>query len=404
MKLQTRLSLVISLIILLTSTSIGYFALSISYKSQLQFFDTTLGQVVDELSNSSDDPLSLATYLADQSNQKFSVEYAAQDLDLISLYESNSQLSIKPSEKDLISALIKPISLGGVRLRTFQVSQGEYLLMYFSLSDLADNRNNNIRLLFIFTIIVIFIAISLTTLLFRKDNQLNVLVNSLKQNQARMQEFMGDASHELRTPLTVIKGYFELLTNKEGNEEKKQSYRNRINAEIIRMQEIIDDLLFILEIDESTQTNNQAAPISDLIQQQIFDLRNFQPSRLVDAQIQPNLMVGMSAFHLEQLLANIFSNLKRHTPENSQVEISLGKKGNNIDLIIEDSGSGLPSNFYQGGIQAFRRFDKSRSRQNGGSGLGMSIMDKLIKKSNGEIKLSPSKFEGLKIQISLPAH
>ncbi len=404
MKLQTRLSLLISLIILLTSTSIGYFALSISYKSQLEFLDTTLGQVVDELSNSSDDPLSLATYLADQSNQKFSVEYAAQDLDLIPLYESNSQLSIKPSEKEIFSALTKPISISGVRLRTFQVSQNEYLLMYFSLSDLTENRSENIRLLLVFTILVIFIAISLTTVLFRKDNQLNVLVNSLKQNQARMQEFIGDASHELRTPLTVIKGYFELLTKKESNEEKKQSYSNRINAEILRMQEIINDLLFMLEIDDSIQTNNQTAPISELIHQQIFDLKNFQPSREIKAQIQPNLMAVISVFHLEQLLANIFSNLKRHTPENSQVEISLGKKGNKIELVIEDSGSGLPSSFYQDGIQAFKRFDKSRSRQNGGSGLGMSIMDKLVRKNNGEIKLSSSKFQGLRIQITLPAH
>jgi signal transduction histidine kinase len=230
------------------------------------------------------------------------------------------------------------------------------------------------------------------------------LVDSLKKNQIRMQEFIGDASHELRTPLTVIKGYFELLNNSEGGDSKKLGYLNRINSEILRMQEIINDLLFILEIDESVRSKNHVAPISKLVQEQIFDLKNFQPLRSIESNLQPELVVSMSKFHLEQLLANIFSNIKRHTPEKSGVEISLTKNGNRVELIIEDAGSGLPTNYYQEGIQAFKRFDKSRSRQNGGSGLGMTIMDRLVRKNNGEIRLSTSKFSGLKISIILPAN
>ena len=404
MKLQTRFSLLVSVIILITSTSIGYFALSTSYRGQLKILDSTVSEVVKELSNSSDDPLSLSTYLADQSNQKFSVDYTFKDLDLIPLYESNIQLTNKPSQDQLILALEKPISIDEVRLRTFQISQDEYLLMYFSLSDLIESRNNNINLLSLFTIMVILVAVTLTTIIFRKDNQLNALVNSLKQNQIRMQEFIGDASHELRTPLTVIKGYFELLNNGEGDNSKKQGYIKRINSEILRMQEIINDLLFILEIDESVSSKNQISPISKLVQEQIFDLKNFQPLRRIESNLESDLVVGMSKFHLEQLLANIFSNIKRHTPENSQVEVSLSKNGNQVELVIEDAGSGLPNSLYKEGIQVFKRFDKSRSRQNGGSGLGMTIMDRLVRKNNGEIRLSSSKFSGLKIQIFLPAN
>ena len=404
MKLQTRLSLLVSVIILITSISIGYFALSTSYQGQLKILDSTVSEVVKELSNSSDDPLSLSTYLADQSNQKFSVDYTFKDLDLIPLYESNIQLTNKPSEDQLIRALEKPISINDVRLRTFQISQDEYLLLYFSLSDLIKSRNNNINLLSLFTIIVILAAVILTTIVFRKDNQLNALVNSLEQNQIRMQEFIGDASHELRTPLTVIKGYFELLNNSECDTGKKQGYIKRINSEILRMQEIINDLLFILEIDESVSSKNQISPISKLVQEQIFDLKNFQPLRRIESNLESDLVVGMSKFHLEQLLANIFSNIKRHTPENSQVEVSLSKNGNQVELVVEDAGSGLPNSFYKEGIQVFKRFDKSRSRQNGGSGLGMTIMDRLVRKNNGEIRLSASKFSGLKIQIFLPVN
>ena len=97
MKLQTRLSLLVSLIILTTSTAIGFFAITTSYNSQLKILDTAISLAVDELTNSDDDPLSLATYLADQSSQKFSVDYITQDSDLIPLYESNIELREVPA-------------------------------------------------------------------------------------------------------------------------------------------------------------------------------------------------------------------------------------------------------------------------------------------------------------------
>lgn len=402
MKLQTRLSLLVSLIILTTSTAIGFFAITTSYNSQLKILDTAISLAVDELTNSEDDPLSLATYLADQSSQKFSVDYITQDRDLIPLYESNIELREVPSNELLSEATKTGTTIDELRLRTFQISQGEYLALYYSLSDLNQSRSSNISLLLLFTGIVISAGILLTLLIFRRDNQLNELVNSLKLNQERIKEFIGDASHELRTPLTVIKGYFELLGKDGISPSKKETYNDRIESEIIRMQEIINDLLFITEIEESHKTDEQSSEISQLVDESVFDLRNLQPNREILSEIEPGLVVKISKYHLEQLLGNIFSNIKRHTPVESRIEVTLSGSGGGVELIIEDSGSGLPEGFYRKGIQAFQRFDKSRSRQSGGSGLGMTIMEKIVSKNRGEIRLSKSKFGGLKIQINLP--
>lgn len=402
MKLQTRLSLLVSLIILSTSTAIGFFAITTSYNSQLKIFDSAISLAVDELTNSDDDPLSLATYLADQSSQKFSVDYITQDRDLIPLYESNIEIREVPSNELLSEATKTGTTIDELRLRTFQISQGEYLALYYSLSDLNQSRSSNISLLLLFTGIVISAGILLTLLIFRRDNQLNELVNSLKLNQERIKEFIGDASHELRTPLTVIKGYFELLGKDGISSLKKDSYNDRIKSEIVRMQEIINDLLFITEIDESDKVNEQSSEISQLVDESVFDLRNLQPNRQIISEIEPGLIVKISKYHLEQLLGNIFSNIKRHTPVESRIEVTLSGSGGGVELIIEDSGSGLPEGFYQKGIQAFQRFDKSRSRQSGGSGLGMTIMEKIVSKNRGQISLSKSKFGGLKIQINLP--
>ena len=402
MKLQTRLSLLVSLIILTTSTAIGFFAITTSYNSQLKILDTAISLAVDELTNSEDDPLSLATYLADQSSQKFSVDYITQDRDLIPLYESSIELREVPSNELLSEATKTGTTIDELRLRTFQISQGEYLALYYSLSDLNQSRSSNISLLLLFTGIVISAGILLTLLIFRRDNQLNELVDSLKLNQERIKEFIGDASHELRTPLTVIKGYFELLGKDGISPSKKETYNDRIESEIIRMQEIINDLLFITEIEESHKTNEQSSEISQLVDESVFDLRNLQPNREILSEIEPGLVVKISKYHLEQLLGNIFSNIKRHTPVDSRIEVTLSGSGGGVELIIEDSGSGLPEGFYRKGIQAFQRFDKSRSRHSGGSGLGMTIMEKIVSKNRGGIRLSKSKFGGLKIQINLP--
>ena len=402
MKLQTRLSLLVSLIILATSTAIGFFAITTSYNSQLKILDSTVSLAVDELTNSDDDPLSLATYLADQSSQKFSVDYITTDRDLIPLYDSDIELREVPNDGLLLEATRAPITIDELRLRAFQISQGEYLALYFSLSDLIQSRNTNISLLLLFTGIVISAGILLTLLIFRRDNQLNELVNSLKLNQERMKEFIGDASHELRTPLTVIKGYFELLGKDGINPSKKETYNDRIESEIVRMQEIINDLLFITEIEESEKVDEESAEISQIVDESLFDLRNLQPNRKILSEVEPGLIVRISKYHLEQLLGNIFSNIKRHTPIESQIEVTLKGRGGGVELIIEDSGPGLPEGFYGRGIQAFQRFDKSRSRQSGGSGLGMTIMEKIVSKNRGQIRLSKSKFGGLKIQINLP--
>jgi signal transduction histidine kinase len=402
MKLQTRLSLLVSLIILATSTAIGFFATTTSYNSQLMILDSTISLAVDELTNSDDDPLSLATYLADQSSQKFSVDYITTDRDLIPLYDSSIELREVPNDELLLEATRAAITIDGLRLRTFQISQGEYLALYFSLSDLIQSRNTNISLLLIFTGIVISVGILLTLLIFRRDNQLNELVDSLRLNQERIKEFIGDASHELRTPLTVIKGYFELMGKEGINPSKKETYNERIESEIVRMQEIINDLLFITEIEESEKVDEESAEISQIVDESLFDLRNLQPNRKILSEVEPGLIVKISKYHLEQLLGNIFSNIKRHTPIESQIEVTLKGRGGGVEFLIEDSGPGLPEGFYGRGIQAFQRFDKSRSRQSGGSGLGMTIMEKIVSKNRGQIRLSKSKFGGLKIQINLP--
>lgn len=400
MRLQTRLSLVITSLILLTATAIGCFAIATSYSSQLNSSDQIIEGVIEELSTSNDNPLSLSTYLADISNLKFSVAYITEEYDLIPLHDGDSEILNSPKRTVVESALNKALNLDQSRIRAYQFSAGEYLLLYYSIEEINQTRSKNIELLIIFTALIVFISTLITLKIFRNDNELNLLVNLLRRNQQRIQEFIGDASHELRTPLTVIRGYFELLKKNKSDSNQNEVYQNRIESEIFRMQSIIDDLLFITELDDLNESDTSDSSISSQVQSMVDDLRFLQPKRKIISSIEPNLTMIIANSHLTQLLANISSNISRHTPQDSLVNIELFRFDGGIKLIIEDSGPGLPDYFYKNGIQAFQRFDKSRSRESGGSGLGMTIMEKIVKKYDGNISLTPSSYNGLKIEIT----
>ena len=90
---------------------------------------------------------------------------------------------------------------------------------------------------------------------------------------------------------------------------------------------------------------------------------------------------------LEQLFANLFSKISGHIPGNSSVRVSLDSLDNSSTLVIKDAGPGLPQDAYGSIPQQFKRFDKSRSRETGGSELGISIMAALLHKHGGKINL-----------------
>ena len=406
MKLQTRLTALVSTIIILISTAIGLFAIIITERNEIGRVDTVLGSSVNQLINTKDDPLSLALLLADQSDQKFTVSYVSAERDITSLNQSAGDLLIVPTNHELTDSLSRGISVnsdGLDRIRTMQLPNDEFLVLSVSLTEIETAKSQNIRYLFIFTLAMVLLGILISNYLFRRDNELNEVVNSLQKNQENMREFLGDASHELRTPLTVIKGYVELLSkNQAADPEKISEYYGRVGHEIERMQSLINDLLLIAELEDQSPSTPEIINFSREVTHMSHDLMALQPSREITVDVEPGILINISHNYAQQMLANIFSNLRRHTPEDSAVRIALAAKANRTIFTISDAGSGLPEEVYKTGIQYFQRFDRSRSRESGGSGLGMTIMKRIIESANGSIQLRKSNLGGLEIEITLP--
>ena len=406
MKLQTRLTALVSAIIILISAATGLFAISITENNEVGRVDSILSSAVNQLADTQDDPLSLGLLLADQSDLKFTVSYISAAREITSLNQSSGDLLSAPDDQDLYASLSEGVTLqsdGMNRIRTIQLPDDEFLVLSVSLADIKTAKSQNVRYLFLFTLAMVLLGTVVSNYLFRRDNELNEVVNSLQKNQDSMREFLGDASHELRTPLTVIKGYVELLSkNQISDVTKTAEYYGRVSHEIERMQSLINDLLLIAELEDQTPIAPEIINFSREVAHLSNDLKTLQPERPIETRIEPGILVNISHNYAQQMLANIFANLRRHTPEDSQVLIVLTTAGNRAVLTISDAGSGLPEEVYKSGIQYFQRFDRSRSRESGGSGLGMTIMKRIIENADGSIKLQKSQFGGLKIEINLP--
>jgi K+-sensing histidine kinase KdpD len=145
----------------------------------------------------------------------------------------------------------------------------------------------------------------------------------------------------------------------------------------------------------------EAVDLAELVSGAAEDLRAMSPSREISVSVSPVSVLGSKAL-LAKLLANAIGNIARHAGQKASVSISLRAVKKMAVLVIEDGGKGLPDAAYAKGVQGFQRFDSSRSRETGGSGLGMSIMNSIVEAHSGSFAISKSSLGGLRLDIQLP--
>ena len=377
----------------------GYATLSVQ-NSQIQVIDSQLNIIADSVRQNSSAPVSAA--LDSAANQDFNVTIAliSSSGELTIINESQLNLVNPPMESVLSQALVSAVTVQAAedyRLVSLIISGGDRLLLADSLSSTNATFTNNLKRLILFTFAADLIAIALSYLVIRRNNR-KLQADSL----ARMQSFLADASHELRTPLTVIKGYSEMLSkgqiSEEGDREKAFA---RVNSEIVRMENLIHDLLLLAELGETSVPIREDIDFSELLTSFSRDFQTLNPKRVVAMEIEDGITCLGSIDHMRRLIQNILNNISRHTPEGAPVRIELSRSGRKTLLIFEDGGPGLPDSSYRDGIALLNRFDSARSRDTGGSGLGLSIIAAIVHEHDGTLALRKSSLGGLAVEITL---
>jgi signal transduction histidine kinase len=320
--------------------------------------------------------------------------------ELTIINESQLDLRNPPTESVISKSLQEAVTVDveqGYRLVSINISGGDRLLIADSLRATNETFIENQKRLVLFTFLADVVAIALSYLVIRRNNR-KLQADSL----ARMQSFLADASHELRTPLTVIKGYSEMLAKGQiSAESDRQRAFDRVNSEIVRMENLIHDLLLLAELGETTSPVREEIDLSELLFSHSRDFQTLHPQRTVTIEIEDQISCLGSIDHLRRLIQNILNNVSRHTPVDAPARIKLSRNGKKSIILIEDGGSGLPETSYRDGIELLNRFDSSRSRETGGSGLGLSIIAAIVHEHGGTLAMRKSTLGGLAVEVIL---
>ena len=382
------------------SLLIGGFATISVKNSQIAVIDSQLNIIADSVRQNSGAPVSAA--LDSAANQDFNVTIAliSASGELTIINESQLNLRNPPTESVISKSLQEAVTVDveqGYRLVSINISGGDRLLIADSLRATNETFIENQKRLVLFTFLADVVAIALSYLVIRRNNR-KLQADSL----ARMQSFLADASHELRTPLTVIKGYSEMLAKGQiSAESDRQRAFDRVNSEIVRMENLIHDLLLLAELGETTSPIREEVDLSELLISHSRDFQTLHPQRTVTIEIEDQISCLGSIDHLRRLIQNILNNVSRHTPVDAPARIKLSRNGKKSIILIEDGGSGLPETSYRDGIELLNRFDSSRSRETGGSGLGLSIIAAIVHEHGGTLALRKSTLGGLAVEIAL---
>jgi len=380
-KLSTRLALVVSAILVSTTVATSAQAFISMRHETLASSEAALVNLANQLDISKEDDLSLALYIAGQSPVPMSLAFITNNNEITFLLENAGTAFVLPSKEKLLEGAKTTIKSLDNLERFYPINKDEYLAFYVSTKEINNELNRSLKSILFFNLLLILLSIFLVLFLFRRDSKLNSAAKG-------MQEFIGDASHELKTPLTVIRGYSEMLATDPANVQK---YSKRINDESIRMSNIIDRLLKIAALDEGHRGESVSINLDEYLKSQLDDLKMLQPERAITFDAA-HVMIKAPYEILDTLITNLITNVRVHTPEDAPLSVTLRGK----TLIIEDGGPGLreiPD-------KPFKRFDNSRSRETGGSGLGMSLIQKSAKELGAKLTFGKSALGGLKVEIN----
>ena len=213
---------------------------------------------------------------------------------------------------------------------------------------------------------------------------------SLEETEKMRQQLIGDISHELRTPLTTIKGSMEGLIDGvvDGNEQTYQ----QLYQEADRLQRLVDDLQELSRIEGGAyHLTPQRISIAELFQ----NISKKYESRFQEKQVQfsisipeSNIMIWVDPDRLEQVLVNLLMNALQFTNPGDSVSLSAQQYRNELKIQVQDTGSGIAEEHLPHIFTRFYRVDKSRSRQSGGSGIGLTISKHLVEAHGGTITVS----------------
>ncbi|HKV86611.1 MAG TPA: HAMP domain-containing sensor histidine kinase [Candidatus Dormibacteraeota bacterium] len=234
-------------------------------------------------------------------------------------------------------------------------------------------------------------------------SQIEAAFEQRKASENRLRRFIADASHELRTPLTSIRGYSEMLRRGASESPEDSSLaRRRIEEESVRMSTLVDDMLLIARLDQGRPLETKPVDLQSIARDAAADARAVAPQREINLVAPTPVVVTGDDTRLRQVLGNLVRNALVHTPPTTPIEIAVSTDDGLARMSVADHGPGLGPDEMNRIFEPFYRADPSRSRDSGGAGLGLSIVNAVVGAHGGSVKVKPTDGGGATFEVELP--
>lgn len=215
-------------------------------------------------------------------------------------------------------------------------------------------------------------------------------VSKIRRLEEMRRDFVANVSHELKTPLTVVRGYIEMIQmEEEAFNPHWQKTFTTIESQVSRMDRLVEQLLVLSRTETTPDINKQMVNVPELIEDLIEDSAwlNQQKNHVITTDIDTT--IGLLGFEteLKSAFVNLLSNAIGYTQPEGNIHISWKKHGNRMMYSVKDNGPGIAKEHLTRLTERFYRVDKSRSRDTGGSGLGLSIVKHVLNHHYAELNI-----------------
>ncbi len=232
-------------------------------------------------------------------------------------------------------------------------------------------------------------------------------VSSQKEAERLKNELVSTVSHELRTPLTSLRGFAELMLERDFTPDKRRKFLGIIHKEATRLSNLINDFLDVQRMESGRQEYHfERVSIGLLIQETMALFAGSNPNHVFSAHVPAELpIVQADADRIRQVFSNLTANAVKFSPQGGTVTLSaeLGPERNEVICAVRDEGIGIPADAIPKLFRKFYRVDNTETRQIGGTGLGLSVVKQIIEAHHGTVSVDSRPGEGSTFRFTIPA-
>jgi heavy metal sensor kinase len=233
----------------------------------------------------------------------------------------------------------------------------------------------------------------------------NELLGRLNRTFDGMREFMADASHELRTPLAIIRGESEVALSQDRPASEYRESLLIIHDEARYLSRIVDDLMALARFDAGQQSlRREEIYFNDLVEECVRQAQVLARAREMTLVFERREDLPFSGDEglLRRMILNLLDNAIKYTPAGGTIDVRLERVDGQIRLIVTDTGIGIPVEAVAFIFERFYRLEKSRTRTEGGSGLGLPIVKWVAEAHRGRVEVESTLGEGSAFTVILP--